>query len=53
MEVGVSRRGVEVDVQVRISCGVVVVVQASGFRSWGVNPSVYQSNSVYLLRVSE
>ena len=52
MEVGVSRRGGEVDVQVRISCGV-VVVQASGFRSWGVNPSVYQSNSVYLLRVSE
>ena len=27
---------------------IVKVVQAPGFRSWGVNPSVHQSNSVYL-----
>ena len=30
---------------------IVLVVQASGYCPWGVNPSVYQSISVYLFQV--
>ena len=54
MEVGGGgwwkQKGVEVDLRLKIISGVVVevvlVVQASGFRPWGVNPSVYLSISV-------